>query len=326
MSRVKELKRELAGAAVCVAMSAIALGSATYAWYVSNNRVDATTSTISATTNGFVLQIDSLENGVQHGGNNKSLEAFSDGSTLSPSSTNDLTNWYVCDSWNGLGNVTSYSKPEFISSPKTKPGNYKGADGKDYYAYIRSDYVLYTMTATGKADVYFADDGIESPITITSKSGDVVKAVSGSMRVAVTTQKLAADGKTVVGPETLAAVYAFDDVAGTGNDESAVAGWSNIQNIDGVAKPAGATYLHMSGNKFIDQNGDEWAAAKDTDDNYSAPTDKPRPLIKNLGYNGMAVHIYIWMEGTDADCVNGKSIEDNDTTYDVTVRFAGVSS
>ena len=40
----------------------------------------------------------------------------------------------------------------------------------------------------------------------------------------------------------------------------------------------------------------------------------------------IAVHVYIWMEGTDADCVNGKSVEDDPSTSDVTVKLAGVAS
>ena len=41
----------------------------------------------------------------------------------------------------------------------------------------------------------------------------------------------------------------------------------------------------------------------------------------NVGYDGIAVHVYIWMEGTD-----GKSVEDDSSTYDVTVKLAGVAS
>ena len=50
------------------------------------------------------------------------------------------------------------------------------------------------------------------------------------------------------------------------------------------------------------------------------------PSKKKDGYDGIAVHVYIWMEGTDADCVNGKSVEDDSSTYDVTVKFSGVAS
>ncbi len=45
-SSVKRLKRQLIAAASGALLSAFALTSATYAWYVSNNTVQATTSTI----------------------------------------------------------------------------------------------------------------------------------------------------------------------------------------------------------------------------------------------------------------------------------------
>ena len=37
-------------------------------WYVTNNRVEATTTNISATANGFILQIATADQGPQHGG------------------------------------------------------------------------------------------------------------------------------------------------------------------------------------------------------------------------------------------------------------------
>ena len=76
MNQIKKLKKELVAAAVSAMIAAISLTSATYAWYVANNTVKATTSTISASTNGFILQIAKLAEGAQHGGEQKSLEAF----------------------------------------------------------------------------------------------------------------------------------------------------------------------------------------------------------------------------------------------------------
>lgn len=49
------MKKQLAIAALSVVMAAVALGSATYAWFVSNTKVDGTTSTVSAQANGMVL-------------------------------------------------------------------------------------------------------------------------------------------------------------------------------------------------------------------------------------------------------------------------------
>ena len=54
---IRQLKRELIAASLSVIIAVVALGSATYAWYVANNTVDSTTSTVSALANGMVLQI-----------------------------------------------------------------------------------------------------------------------------------------------------------------------------------------------------------------------------------------------------------------------------
>ena len=48
-------------------------------------------------------------------------------------------------------------------------------------------------------------------------------------------------------------------------------------------------------------------------------------IASRVGYDGIAVRIYIWMEGTDADCVNNAAAEDL-ATYDVTVKLAGVAT
>ena len=90
MTEVKKLKMQLAAAAASLLITAFALTSATYAWYVMNNTVHATTTTISATTNGFILQIAKAEDGAQHGGEQMSLAASNVGGKITPSSTNDL--------------------------------------------------------------------------------------------------------------------------------------------------------------------------------------------------------------------------------------------
>lgn len=54
---VSALKKQLAAAIAMVLVAAVALGSSTYAWFVSNNQVTATTSTISAQSNAPFLKI-----------------------------------------------------------------------------------------------------------------------------------------------------------------------------------------------------------------------------------------------------------------------------
>lgn len=55
---VKALKKQMGAAIAMVCVAAIALGSSTYAWFVSNNNVKATTTNISAQSNSAYLVID----------------------------------------------------------------------------------------------------------------------------------------------------------------------------------------------------------------------------------------------------------------------------
>ena len=54
---VKALKKQLGAAIAMVTVAAVALGTSTYAWFVSNNTVTATTSTISAQSNAAFMYI-----------------------------------------------------------------------------------------------------------------------------------------------------------------------------------------------------------------------------------------------------------------------------
>lgn len=316
---LKKLKRELIGATVSVMILAVALSSATYAWYVANNTVQATTTTISATTNGFILQIAKAEDGAQHGGEQTSLAASNVGGKITPSSTNDLKDWYICQGWGSDGRVTTYTKPPFATGTGSKPGQYK-AGGETHYAYIRSEYIVYTITESGIADVYL--DGTDGQaITVSIDNGKMASSttVPDSMRIAITTQKIDTDGKTPIGVEDLRVVYAPKAVTGSGNDTQAIDGkWTYI-NVD---KPAEVTYPHIHETTYTDQNGKNWAATKSGED-YTV-VENSEAIATDVGYNGIMLRVYIWMEGTDADCVNNAAAED-EATYSVTLKLAGVA-
>lgn len=238
---VKKMKMQLMATAASVLISGVALTSATYAWYVSNHTVEATTTQISATTNGFILQIATADQGPQHGGEQSSLAASTKGGRISPSSTNNLVDWYVCEGWNGEGKVTSYRTPTFTTKaedPNVKPGQY--GDVKDpHYAYLKSEYILYTITETGLADVYLdASEG--SPITLSTNGKPTTDTIPKSMRVGITIQNIKknADGTySDDGEEELKVVYAPYEETGKGNDAEARDGWTCIGNsTDGKLK------------------------------------------------------------------------------------------
>ena len=57
LGSVKALKKQLGAAVAMVCVAAVALGSSTYAWFVTNNKVDATSSSISAQSNAAFMYI-----------------------------------------------------------------------------------------------------------------------------------------------------------------------------------------------------------------------------------------------------------------------------
>ena len=325
---VKKMKMQLMATAASVLISGVALTSATYAWYVSNHTVEATTTQISATTNGFILQIATADQGPQHGGEQTSLAASTKGGRISPSSTDNLVDWYVCEGWNGEGKVTSYRTPIFTTKaedPNVKPGQY--GDIKDpHYAYLKSEYVLYTITETGLADVYLdASEG--SPITLSTNGTPTTDTIPKSMRVGITIQNIKknADNKYIDdGEEELKVVYAPYEETGKGNDAEAVNGWTCIgTGTDGKLKPVAVTYPYIYATTYADQNNQNWVATK-VGKNYEVSSGTQK-IASSVGYDGVKMRVYIWMEGTDADCVNNAAAEDP-ATYNVNVKLAGISA
>lgn len=308
MKQIRRMRIQLIAAVAMVLVAGIALVSATYAWFISNHKVDGTTTTISATTNGFILQIAKGDD-VQHGGDQASLTASSVGHKISPSSTNDIKTWYVSQGWGSDGKVISYMQPTI-----DKNGKYTVA-GEDYYAYVVSEYTLYTISDSGYADVYLNGSEPNGAVQVTAENTDGSKRVINSMRVAITIQ----DG---AGPEELKLVYSPVDETGKGNDADAKDGWTYIDSDHSLAS---VTYSHVYGRTYIDQNSNNWAAIKNGED-FLLPEGKiNKKIAEHVGYDGVKMRIYIWMEGTDADCVNNGEAEDT-STYSVSVSLAGVAT
>lgn len=65
LGSVKALKKQLGAAVAMVCVAAVALGSSTYAWFVSNNQVTATTTQIAAQSNSAYLVIDNKATSVR---------------------------------------------------------------------------------------------------------------------------------------------------------------------------------------------------------------------------------------------------------------------
>lgn len=311
---MKKLKKELFVAMVMVLVSFVSLSSATYAWYVTNTTVRAAASTISAKANNFVLQIAKLEDGAQHG-DNQSLVASSVGHKISPSSTNDLKDWYICQGWGQNGKVTSYSKPSIAADGKYTIGT-------DRYAYILSEYILYTVTATGLCDVYLDGGDADGAIQVTADGTPTSTVIPDSMRIGITIQDL--EGTTPTGDEVLVLVYAPSNETGKGNDATAMDGWTYVKDATTLAP---VTYPHIYGKTYTWTDSSsklhDYAATK-SGESYSAPAANGTAIASNVDYDGVIMRVYIWLEGTDEQCVNNSN-EDDPSTYRVTISLAGVA-
>ena len=305
---IKKLKKELIAAVLSVTVAAVALGTSTYAWYATNNKVDGNTSTVSAMANGMVLQIVAGNTPI-HGGNTWTIAAGK-GHEISPASTDNIVDWYVPATWQGT-DVNTYSKPTLDAT-----GKYS-VQKKDYYAYTVSEYTLYTINSTGLADVYLDNSTTSGPVTITPSEGasqEWYDKIKGSVRVGIVIN------------DKLKVVYApvAPSTKETGNDVNSTAGWSCVDaSMDKTISPR---YKHIEGNSLTDQNGGNWGATKDGD-YYIKPTGNDQKIAEHVDYNGVSLKIYIWMEGTDSDCVNMNNLKTGieNPTFNVTVSLIGIA-
>lgn len=313
---IKQLKRQLFVASVSVMVAFLALVSSTYAWYVSNATVKASSSTISAQANGMTLQI--VEGTIPDYGKNSATIALgsTQGHEISPSSTNDTKTWYVPDAWSTGAMVSKYSMISFYNA---ETGEYKD-DVESYYAFNVSTYCVYTIRQTGIADLYLDGSQIEGAITVTSEGVALNDKIAKSLRIGIAT----VDSN---GDETLKVVYAPMEPTGHGNDvysrDNNITGWITVADETSTQN---ATYDHIYGTNYVDQNSGNWAATK-TGDQYLKPTGTAKALAENIDYNGIIIKVYIWLEGTDSDCVNTSAEGVNeDLSFDVTLHMVGIDA
>lgn len=134
----KALKKRLGAAIAMVLVAAIALGAATFAWFVNNNAVTATGADVSTSSAVPNLYITST------GKTTDSMTAAEDNpSKLYPVSTNDAANFYETKHWtSGTGNHAVADEYQKAIARE---------DGKTVY----TDYTFKLGVTNGSMDVYF---------------------------------------------------------------------------------------------------------------------------------------------------------------------------
>lgn len=140
----KAIKRQLLAAIAMVLVAALALGSSTYAWFVSNNKVTATTTSISAQSNAPFLKID-LESITTASGTSKAYTTPSDATALYPAQVSYSSN---TEKWE-----SAYATAATTHTEKTGTRFTVGTDGShtqataNKYAFMQS-FVIGTDSET----------------------------------------------------------------------------------------------------------------------------------------------------------------------------------
>lgn len=314
---ISQLKKQFLGAILSVAVSFVALSSSTYAWYVSNKSVQGTTSTISASADGAVLQINA-GTVADHDGDAATV-AMTEGHGISPASSEDMVNWYVPASWTeNLAMVSSYNRVTLETDANGDADGTYIIGGTNYYAYAVGTYTIFSVRNTGFADVYFDGAAEGGPIVVTraGETGTASDRVAASMRVGITID------------DELIAVFAPAEPSGAGNDvnyegSNPSNGWRVVKGNEATSSTTkDAGYTHITGDGS-GTNG--WALCKNASGIYNDPTSSQIKLASSVDYNGVIMKVYVWMEGTDADCL-GSVVTGDESLYDVSVRLVGLST
>lgn len=284
----KALKKQLGAAIAMVLVAAIALGAATFAWFVNNNAVTATgvdVSTSSAVPNLYITSTGKTTDGMSAAGTNPTK--------LFPVSTNDANAFYETLHWTtGTGNhaVADEYQNALVHE-----------EGKTVYA----DYTFDLGVANGKMNVYF-DSGAATTLAANTQMG-----TAGRFAI-----------KFGNGGWTLFKVAGTDTKKGYYTDQGATDGdyWVK-QDTDGTLKAlaVGDGYANFSDYAgSVDGQGQVQATGK------TALTTLDSANADNHGK--VKATVRVWYEGCDKDCVSENAQTGIPSAITGNLGFVGVQT
>lgn len=285
----KALKKQLGAAIAMVLVAAIALGAATFAWFVNNNAVTATgvdVSTSSAVPNLYINSTGQTTGAMSTDESNKSAK-------LLPVSTSDGTNFYDTKHWTSAtqGGTRAFADQYKVAS---------ATDNNKLYV----DYTFTLGVINGSMDVYF-DSGAATNLAANESMG-----TAGRFAIKFgenDTWKLF----KVPGTATKKGYYT-DSAAEkeTENKDYAV----TIVNNDLVAQPF--TYSKISA----------FAGSIDTDSGQATANKNAQKLTTITNGQEVQVTVRVWYEGCDKDCVSENALTGIGQAITGNLGFVGVQT
>lgn len=280
----KALKKQLGAAIAMVLVAAIALGAATFAWFVNNNAVTATgvnLSTSSSVPNLYITSAGMTTDTMKAAGTNPTK--------LFPVSTNKddikTSTFYETLHWvNGDGHAVADKYQTALVHE----------DGKTVYA----DYTFKLGVANGKMNVYF-----DSADTLAAKTE-----MGTAGRFAI---------KFDEGDWTLFKVAGTATQQGYYTDLGATTGEYWVKQEGSTFKASTAQYADF--NEYAGSVNGQGQASAGTTPLITLSSDQAENLPKEV-----TVTVRVWYEGCDKDCVSENALNGIDGAITGNLGFVGV--
>lgn len=281
----KALKKQLGAAIAMVLVAAIALGAATFAWFVNNNAVTATgvdVSTSSAVPNLYITSTGKTTDAMSK------PKPDSNPSALYPVSTNNADAFYETLHWTtGTGN-------------NAVADEYQNALAHEKDKTVYADYTFDLGVTNGKMNVYF-DSGMATTLAANAQMGTAgrfaIKFGDGGWKLFKVTGTATGNGY-------------YTDSAATGDDDYWVTGAGDATKVQAAAYASFADYAGEINDKGQAVPGKNLLTTLDSTnaDNHGKVT----------------VTVRVWYEGCDKDCVSENAAAGIKNAIKGNLGFVGV--
>lgn len=285
----KALKKQLGAAIAMVLVAAIALGAATFAWFVNNNAVTATgidVSTSSSVPNLYINSTGQTTGAMSTDESNKSAK-------LLPVSTSDGINFYDTKHWTSAtqGGTRAFADQYKVAS---------ATDNNKLYI----DYTFTLGVINGSMDVYF-DSGAATNLAANESMG-----TAGRFAIKFGENDT---WKLFKVPGTATKKGYYTDSAAEKETENKDYAVTSVNN-DLVAKPF--TYLEIS----------NYAGSVDSDTGKATANKNAQKLINIASNQAVTVTVRVWYEGCDKDCVSENALTGIGQAITGNLGFVGVQT
>lgn len=294
----KALKKQLGAAIAMVLVAAIALGAATFAWFVNNNAVTAEGVDVSTSSSVPNLYINST--GKTSGDMGKPT---TNPTTLLPVSTNDGIHFYDTKHWTSAEGNGSHA---FADQYKVATGT----DGKTVYA----DYTFTLGVTNGSMKVYFDGTNYKTDKAVTTLKANDKMGTAGRFAIKFGNGNwmlFKVDG-TPVTSGGKATGYYTDKIA----DSETASGDYWVTGEGDKTKATTASYSTFN----------DYAGKIDGDGQAVAGAIPLTTIDSTVGDGTVAVTVRVWYEGCDKDCVSENALTGIQHAITGNLGFVGVQA